>query len=81
MPRKGKGYLDSWMILGGLWGLDVVDAKLSKFSSEKEQRLALKIQLSFWEKVIGVKCARTYFTIPSGCVMKPESEGSQFKPH
>ena len=58
---------------GGLWDLDVVDAKLSKFSSDKEQRLALKIQLSFWQKIIGVKCARTYFTLSSGGVMKPIS--------
>ena len=58
---------------GGLWDLDVVDAKLSKLSSEKEKSLALKIQLSFWQKVIGLKCSRTYFTILSGGVMKPIS--------
>ena len=50
----------------GLWDLDVVDTKLSKLSSEKEKRLALKIQLTFWQKVIGLKCARTYFTMSSG---------------
>ena len=31
----------------------------------------MKIQLTFWQKVIGVKCARTYFTISPGGVMKP----------
>ena len=59
---------------GELWDLDVVDAKLSKLSSEKEQRLALKIQLTFCQKIIGVKCARTYFTLSSGGVMKPISK-------
>ena len=38
----------------GLWDLDVVDTKLSKLSSEKEKRLALKIQLAFWKKIIGI---------------------------
>ena len=59
---------------GGLWHLDVVDTKLSKLSSENEKRLALKIQLTFWQKVIGVKCARTYFTMSSSGVMKPISK-------
>ena len=38
---------------GGLWDLDVVDTKLSKLSSEKKKGLALKIQLTFWQKIIG----------------------------
>ena len=59
---------------GGLWHLDVVDRKLSKLSSENEKRLALKIQLTFWQKVIGVKCAKTYFTMSSSGVMKPISK-------
>ena len=59
---------------GGLWHLDVVDTKLSKLSSENEKRLALKIQLTFWQKVIGVKCAKTYFTMSSSGVMKPISK-------
>ena len=54
--------------------LDLVDAKLTKFSSEKEHRLALKIQLNFQQKVIGVKCARTYFTLSSDGVLKPISK-------
>ena len=59
---------------GRLWDLDVVDAKLSKFSSGKERRLALKIKLSLWGKVIGVKCARAYFTLSSGGATKPISK-------
>ena len=51
---------------GGLWDLHLVDSKLSKLSSEKEKRFALKIQLTFWQKFIGLKCARTYFTMSSG---------------
>ena len=66
MLRKRKGCLYSWRILG--------DTKLRKLSSEKEKRLALKIQLTFQQKVIGVKCARTYFTMSSGGVMKPISK-------
>ena len=41
--------------------------------SEKGQRLALKIQLNLCQKVIGVKCARTYFIMSSGGVMRPIS--------
>ena len=59
---------------GGLWHLDVVDTKLSKLSSENEKRLALKIQLTFWQKVIGVKCAKTYFTMSSSGVRKSISK-------
>ena len=50
------------------------DTKLRKLSSEKEKRLALKIQLTFWQKVIGVKCARTYFKMSSGGVMNSISK-------
>ena len=60
--------------LRGFWDLDLVETKLSKLSSEKEKRLALKIQLTFCQKVIGVKCARTYFTMSSDGVMKPISK-------
>ena len=60
--------------LRGFWDLDVVDTKLSKLSSEKEKRLPLKIQLTFSQKVIGVKYARTYFTMSSNGVMKPISK-------
>ena len=56
---------------GGLWGIDMVDTKLSNFSSE---RIALKIQLNFRQKVIGVKCGKRFFTLSSGGKMKPISE-------
>ena len=32
---------------GGLWDTDMTDTKLSNFSSDKEKRIALKIQLNF----------------------------------
>ena len=32
---------------GGLWEIDMVDTKLSNFYSDKEKRIALKIQLNF----------------------------------
>ena len=60
--------------LRGFWDLDLVETKLSKLSSEKDKRLALKIQLTFCQKVIVVKCARTYFTMSSDGVMKPISK-------
>ena len=60
---------------GGLWDLDVVDTKLSKLSSEKEKRLALKIQFTFWQEVIEVKCARKNFTMSSRGVIKPITFG------
>ena len=59
---------------GGLWGIDMVDTKLSNFSSDKEKRIALKIQLNFRQKVIGVKCGKRFFTLSSGGKIKPISE-------
>ena len=59
---------------GGSWDTDMVDTKLSNFSSDKEKRIALKIQLNFWHKVIGVKCGKKFFTLPPGRKMKPISE-------
>ena len=59
---------------GGLWDIDMVDTKLSNFSSDKEKRIALKIQLNFWQKVIGVKCGKRFFTLSSGGKIKPISE-------
>ena len=48
---------------GGLWEIDMVDTKLSSFCSDKEKRIALKIQLIFWQKGIGVKCGKIFFTL------------------
>ena len=59
---------------GGLWDIDMVDTKLSNFSSDKEKRIALKIQLNFRQKVIGVKCGKRFFTLSSGGKIKPISE-------
>ena len=56
---------------GGLWGIDMVDTKLSNFSSDKEKKIALKIQLNFRQKVIGVKCGKRFFTLSSGGKIKP----------
>ena len=52
----------------------MVDTKLSNFSSDKEKRIALKIQLNFRQKVIGVKCGKRFFTLSSGGKIKPTSE-------
>ena len=52
----------------------MTDTKLSNFPSDKEKRIALKIQLNFRQKVIGVKCGKIFFTLSSGGKMKPISE-------
>ena len=52
----------------------MVDTKLSSFSSEKEKRIALKIQLNFRQKVIGVKCCKRFFTLSPSGKMKLLSE-------
>ena len=57
-----------------LWGIDMVDTKLSNCSSDKDKGIALKIQLNFWQKVIGVKCGKRFFTLSSGGKIKPTSE-------
>ena len=59
---------------GRLWDIDMIDTKLSNFSSNKEKRMALKIQLNFQQKVIGVKCGKRFFTLSSAGKMKPISE-------
>ena len=41
----------------------MVDTKLSSFCSDKEKRIAFKIQLNFWQKGIGVKCGKRFFTL------------------
>ena len=48
---------------GGLGDINMVDTKHGKFFSDKEKRIALKIQLNFWQKVIGVKCGKRFFTL------------------
>ena len=48
---------------GGLGDINMVDTKHGKFSSDKEKRIALKIQLNFWQKAIGVKCGKRFFTL------------------
>ena len=71
--RKGKA-AEELVDFGGLWDIDMIDTKLSNFSSDKEKRIALKIQLNFWQKVIGVKRGKKFFTLSSGGKMKPISE-------
>ena len=45
---------------GGLWGILEVEARLENLKTEKEKRMALKIQLNFHQKVLGVKCCRSF---------------------
>ena len=39
---------------GGLWGLNDMLVKLKKFQTEQVKKLASKVQLNFWQKVLGV---------------------------
>ena len=53
---------------GGLWG--ILDARLENLETEKEKRMALKIQLNFHQKVLGVKCCQSLFAMTSGGKVK-----------
>ena len=55
---------------GGLWGILEVEARLENLETEKEKRMALKIQLNFHQKVLGVKCCRSLFAMTSGGKVK-----------
>ena len=50
---------------GGLWDIDMINTKLSNFSSDNEKRIALKMRLNFRQKVTGVKCGKRFFTLSS----------------
>ena len=39
---------------GGLWGLNDMPVKLKKFQTEQVKKLGSKVQLNFWQKVLGV---------------------------
>ena len=45
---------------GGLWDLEMVEVKVKNIPNEKDKKLALKIQLNFRQKVIGVKCEKSF---------------------
>ena len=51
---------------GGLWDLNDIPIKLKKFQTEKDKKLALKVQLHFRQKVLGVRCNRSLFAMTSG---------------
>ena len=53
-----------------MWGTAEVEARVENFKTEKEKRMALKIQLNFHQKVLGVKCCRSLFAITSGGKVK-----------
>ena len=55
---------------GGLWGILENEARLENLETEKEKRMALKIQLNFHQKVLGVKCCRSLFAMTSGGKVK-----------
>ena len=55
---------------GGLRGILEVKARLENLETEKEKRMALKIQLNFHQKVLGVKCCQSLFAMTSGGKVK-----------
>ena len=48
-----------------MWGISEVEARLENLKAEKEKRMALKIQLNFHQKVLGVKCCQSLFAMTS----------------
>ena len=48
-----------------------VEIKVAAFSTKKDKKSAVKVQLCFRQKVIESKCHRSYFTMASGGKMKP----------
>ena len=51
---------------GGLWSNESqIDAFLEKLKSDKQKRQALKCQLDFRKKVLGVKCEKSLFYLSS----------------
>ena len=53
-----------------MWGISEVEARLENLKAEKEKRMALKIQLNFHQKVLGVKCCQSLFAMTSGGKVK-----------
>ena len=50
----------------GLWDLNDIPIKLKKFETEKDKKLALKMQLHFRQKVLRVRYNRSLFAMTSG---------------
>ena len=51
---------------GWLWELNDIPMKLKKFQTVQDKKLALKVQLNFQQKVLGVRCNRSLFAMTSG---------------
>ena len=60
--KKLLKQINEW---GGLWGILEVEARLENLETEKEKRMALKIQLNFHQKVLSVKCYRSLLAMTS----------------
>ena len=50
---------------GWLWDLNDISIKLKKFQTQKDKTLALKVQLNFRQKILGVRCNRSFFAVTS----------------
>ena len=49
----------------GLWDLNDISIKLKKFQTQIDKTLALKVQLNFRQKILGVRCNRSFFAVTS----------------
>ena len=54
-----------------MWEDAEIEEIVAAFSTEKDKKSVLKVQLCFRQKVIRSKCHRSYFTMSSGGKMKP----------
>ena len=66
LPTEKEKLVKQINEFGGLWDLNDIPIKLKKFQTEKDKKLALKVQLNFCQKVLGVRCNRSLFAMTSG---------------
>ena len=66
LPTEKEKLVKQINEFGGLWDLNDILIKLKKFQTEKDKKLALKVQLNFCQKVLGVRCNRSLFAMTSG---------------
>ena len=66
LPTEKEKLVKQINEFGGLWDLSDIPIKLKKFQTEKDKKLALKVQLNFCQKVLGVRCNLSLFAMTSG---------------
>ena len=66
-----ENLLTSLQEFGGLWSSDEIEEKLSALSNIQKKRQALKVQLSFRQKVLEAKCDKSLFLFLQMGKLKP----------